>query len=99
MDLATFKASLTNAAPPDELTPALQALWHLAKGDWRLAHELAQAQEDRSGNWVHAHLHRVEGDEANAGYWYRRVGRPHSKAPLPQEWDEIVAALLAEDEA
>lgn len=96
MDLTTFKASLAQAAPPDGLEPALQALWHLAKGDWERAHELAQSQEDSHGNWVHAHLHRVEGDAANAGYWYRRVGRPHSKAPLPQEWDEIAAALLAE---
>jgi hypothetical protein len=96
MDLAAFKTSLKQPAPPAGLEPALEALWHLAKGDWKQAHELAQSQEDRRGNWVHAHLHRVEGDDSNAGYWYRRVGRPHSKAPLPQEWDEIAAALLAD---
>ena len=96
MDLAVFKASLAHATPPQGLEPALAALWQLAKGNWQSAHELAQSQEDARGSWVHAHLHRVEGDAANAGYWYRRAGRPHSPAPLPQEWEEIAAALLAD---
>ncbi len=96
MDLDAFKASLADDAAPDGLSRALQARWHQAKGDWEKAHALAQAEDDTSGAWVHAHLHRVEGDEGNAGYWYRRAGKPHSTAPLGEEWEEIAAALLQE---
>ena len=99
MDLDTFKASLAGAAPPAGVAGTLKALWHLAKGDWHAAHALAQAADDADGAWVHAHLHRVEGDEANAGYWYRRANRPHPKASLQAEWDEIAAALLGADAA
>lgn len=95
MDLAAFKASLDKDAPPAGLGPALQALWREAKGDWHQAHRLAQAQDDEAGAWVHAYLHRVEGDLGNAGYWYRRAGRPRSRAPLGEERDEIAAALLS----
>ncbi len=93
MDVAKFRSSLAGNAPPEGAGPALQALWHEAKGDWRRAHSLAQSQADETGAWVHAYLHRVEGDESNAGHWYRRAGRPHSSAPLAEEWAEIVAAL------
>lgn len=89
-----FKATLPNAAPPAGLDRALAALWHAAKGEWTKAHELAQEQEDATGAWVHAHLHRIEGDESNAGYWYRRAGKPHSRATLDAEWEEIARALL-----
>ncbi len=94
MDLETFKASLDQDVPPEGLGPALQALWHKAKGNWDEAHRLSQAQDDELGAWVHAHLHRVEGNNANADYWYRRAGRPRSSAPLNDEWEEIVSALL-----
>ena len=94
MDLRTFKASLNHDAPPEGIGRALQALWREAKGDWDEAHRLAQAQDDDLGAWVHAHLHRVEGDQANAGYWYRRAGKPHSSAQPNEEWEEIVSALL-----
>lgn len=94
MDLESFMDSLGRAEPPAGLSPALQALWHEAKGDWARAHRLAQSQHDVAGAWVHAHLHRVEGDEANAGYWYRRAGRPAAEGPHDQEWREIVEALL-----
>ena len=96
MDLPAFNASLNRDAPPEDLAPALQALWHQAKGDWAEAHRLAQSQRNKTGYWVHAHLHRVEGDEANAGYWYRRADRSHPTIPLPSEWEEIVSALLAD---
>jgi hypothetical protein len=92
--VAELEASLAAAEPPAELDSALKALWHAAKGNWDTAHELAQAQDDARGAWVHAYLHRVEGDQSNAGYWYRRAGRPHSTAPLQAEWQEIVRALL-----
>lgn len=93
MDLQLFRDSLHQGAPPEGVGTALQALWHLAKGDWDRAHRLAQAEEDQSCRWVHAHLHRVEGDEANAGYWYRRAGKPPSRAPFNEEREEIVSAL------
>jgi hypothetical protein len=93
MTLTEFKATLSFEAPPD-VAPVLVALWHDAKGDWDAAHAVAQDVDDESGSWVHAYLHRKEGDEANAGYWYRRAGRPPFRGSLDQEWDEIAEALL-----
>ena len=94
MDLEAFQRSLSDPAPPGGLSSALAALWHEAKGDWHAAHRLAQSRDDTDGAWVHAYLHRVEGNAGNAGYWYRRAGRPHSQATLAEEWREIVSALL-----
>ncbi len=94
MDFEAFKESLEQATPPAGTSSALQALWRQAKGEWHAAHELAQAQDDAVGAWVHAYLHRVEGDLRNAGYWYRRAERPASEKPLAQEWEEIARALL-----
>ncbi len=96
MNLASFRQSLDRDAPPEDLGRALAALWHEAKGDWDQAHRLAQAAGDAVGAWVHAYLHRVEGDPSNADYWYRRAGKPSSTASLKREWDEIAAALLGE---
>jgi hypothetical protein len=94
MNLDAFKASLTDPAPPEGLAAALRAMWQDANDNWDAAHKLAQSQDDATGAWVHAYLHRVEGDESNAGHWYRRAAKPHSKAPLSEEWEEIVTALL-----
>lgn len=94
MDFTAFKASVQKDNPPAGVGRPLEALWHVAKGDWDRAHKLAQEEENETGAWVHAHLHRVEGDESNAGYWYKRANKPHSKATLEQEWREIVSALL-----
>ena len=94
MNLAAFKTSLDESAPPEGASPALRALWHQAKGDWHAAHRLAQSQSDAAGAWVHAYLHRVEGNAANAAHWYRRAGKPPATAPLKDEWDQIAAALL-----
>jgi hypothetical protein len=93
--LTQLEATLTRAAPPSELSPALAALWHDAKGDWDAAHRAAQDIDDESGAWVHAYLHRKEGDASNAAYWYRRAGRPVSRAPLEEEWAAIATELLA----
>ena len=79
MDLTRFRKSLEGAAPPAESGAPLAALWHLAKGDWDRAHKIVQDDEGAAAAWVHAHLHRVEGDEGNAGYWYARAGKPHAK--------------------
>jgi hypothetical protein len=95
MTLSDFKATLAGARPPESLPPLLTALWLDAKGDWDGAHRVAQDVESEEGAWVHAYLHRKEGDASNAGYWYRRAGKPTARATLDQEWDEIVTALLA----
>lgn len=94
MDIAAFKESAEADKAPDGLTLPLLALWHLAKGDWEEAHRQAQEDKNIEGAWVHAHLHRVEGDLPNARYWYQRAGRDPSNAPLGRELDEISAALL-----
>lgn len=91
MTLAEFKS----LDEPSRLSLPLQALWHDGRGDWNKAHELAQQAGDREGDWVHAYLHRKEGDRANAGYWYTRAGRPMAGQSLEAEWDAIVTALLA----
>ena len=96
MNVATFKDSLGHKTPPAGLGRLLQALWHDANGDWDQAHRLAQEQDDRDGAWVHAYLHRKEGDPSNAAYWYRRAGRPVSGLSLEAEWDEIAEALLTQ---
>jgi hypothetical protein len=96
MDLARFKQSVSEAAPPAALGSAVQARWWDAKGDWDKAHQCAQAQGDAVGAWVHAYLHRKEGDQSNAGYWYRRAGKSPATVSLESEWDTIAAALLAD---
>jgi hypothetical protein len=98
MDLQEFTATTTLDAPPKGLTPALEALWHLRKGDWNRAHEIVQAHEDmKDYAAVHAHLHRIEGDLANAGYWYRRAGKNMSDIELEQEWKALAAHFLEEN--
>ncbi len=94
MTLEEFRASLSARTPP-AVAPALVALWHDAKGDWDAAHETAQAIEDETGAWVHAYLHRKEGDASNAAYWYRRAGREVVReVALEEEWSQIATALL-----
>jgi hypothetical protein len=95
MDFESYKGSLAAAAPPAGLGPAVEALWWDAKGDWHRAHQCAQQQGDADGAWVHAYLHRVEGDMRNATGWYGRAGKPVSTAPLPEEWEAIARVLLA----
>jgi len=94
MELPDFRASLERKTPPADLAPLLRALWHAQRDEWDEAHRIAQDDDSAEGAWVHAHLHRVEGDEANAGYWYRRAGRPHCKSCLDDEWAAIAGALL-----
>ena len=100
MTLDQFTASLAAAKPPAGLTLALAALWWDAKGDWDAAH--AQVQRDEGNpecDWVHAYLHRKEGDAANAGYWYRSAGRKAATGPLEREWTAIAAALTQPKDA
>ena len=90
----TFILSLDGAAPPSFATPMLRAVWHGLRGDWDAAHDLAQAQDDLEGAWVHAWLHRIEGDLANAGYWYQRAGRQPRRDTTHDEGLEIARALI-----
>lgn len=93
MNLPDFRNSLSKASPPHGLSPALIGLWWDAKGDWDKAHESAQQDEGAEGAWVHAYLHRKEGDQSNAEYWYQRAGKPPARSSPEEEWNEIVVAL------
>ncbi|WP_428374795.1 hypothetical protein [Lichenicoccus sp.] len=95
MDIEAFRNSLAQEAPADGLSLALQALWWGAKPDWERAHAAAQQDEGNSAcDWVHAYLHRIEGDEGNARTWYRRARQPWPVQPPEQEWTAIVEVLL-----
>ena len=94
MTLEEFRKSLSSERPPEDLTLPLAPLWWDAKGDWTKAHESAQQDEGAAGAWVHAYLHRKEGDLSNAGYWYRQAGKPQANLALEKEWAEIVSSLL-----
>ncbi len=98
MSFAELQQSIaSDSAPPADLSLALQALWHDARGDWSRAHECAQADKGRDGAWVHAYLHRKEGDLGNAGYWYARASRklPADRVTLDAEWAALARELLA----
>jgi len=95
MTFEEFQQSMSAEAPPAELDRALAGLWWDAKGDWNKAHESAQEDEGPAGSWVHAYLHRKEGDTSNASYWYRRAKQNPSRATLQEEWIEITQSLLA----
>ena len=95
MTVDEFKATLSANHPPD-VPPALLALWHDARGDWDQAHAIAQDIADETGAWIHAYLHRKEGDLGNAQYWYQRAQRPTATDSLEEEWARIAAALLEE---
>ena len=93
MTLDQFKEALTGAAPPN-VPSALRALWHDARGDWAAAHAVAQDMDDATGAWIHAYLHRKEGDLGNAAYWYGEARQPIATDSLDAEWHRIVTALL-----
>ena len=92
--MAEFKASLSGAAPAPDLAAPLAALWWAAKGNWDQAHSIAQDDASADGSWVHAYLHRVEGDLGNAAYWYRRANKPVATNAIETEWERMVSALL-----
>jgi hypothetical protein len=91
-----FRKSTSGDAPPQGADLALQGLWWSHKGDWNRAHECVQQREgERDCDLVHAHLHRIEGDLANAGYWYRRAGEKAASDTIEAEWARLAARFLA----
>jgi hypothetical protein len=94
MNLDQFSQSLSATAPPTQSSQYLKALWFDAKGNWEKAHELIQDIEDKSASWIHAYLHRKEGDIWNADYWYNRAGKKRPSVSLQEEWKDLVQALL-----
>jgi hypothetical protein len=96
MTLHAFTRSVLENKPPTPLTPSLQALWWAAKDDWERAHQIVMAHDDRDCAWVHAYLHRREGDLPNARWWYNESKRPVATGSLDNEWSAIVRALLNE---
>ncbi|OIN59186.1 hypothetical protein [Arsenicibacter rosenii] len=95
MTYKTFTTSLAGAAPPAGINPILTALWYDGNDNWEQAHTIAQSKEGtKAYDRLHAYLHRKEGDEWNAGYWYRRAGAPVFKGSLQAEWEELVRENL-----
>lgn len=94
MTFEEFQHSLQLDAPPTALSPLLQALWYEGKGDWEMAHNIAQDIHTNDGSWIHAYLHRVEGDNGNAAYWYHRANKKMPASSLKDEWRNIVRELL-----
>lgn len=95
MRIDEFRASLSTDQPPAGLDAPLRALWWDAKDAWDQAHVCAQEDAGRDSAWVHAYLHRKEGDDPNAAYWYHRAKREHASGPFDGEWSSIVGELLA----
>lgn len=89
-----LRRSTGTARPPAGLTPPLEALWHDAKGDGATAHRIVMNAQSAAAAWVHAYLHRKEGDLDNARYWYRKAKKPEATGALEEEWAAIAAALL-----
>jgi len=94
MDFEEFKQTISSGHPPANVSSYLKALWFDAKGDWGKAHNIVQEVEDNTASWIHAYLHRKEGDTGNADYWYRRAGKKRPTVSLEEEWVDIVKALL-----
>ncbi|MBL7743425.1 MAG: hypothetical protein JNN00_08085 [Chitinophagaceae bacterium] len=95
MDITQFKQSLSGQFPPEGLSVYLRALWYDGKGDWEAAHNIVQEKNDDKAAWIHAYLHRKEGDSWNAGYWYDRAGRKRPAVTLENEWEDIVSEMMA----
>lgn len=99
MTPAAFRRSIAKPRPPARLAPALAALWWANKGNWAKAHDLAMSADGADCAWVHAYLHRVEGDAGNARYWYRQAGRKPATGALADEWNSIARTLLSRNAA
>lgn len=94
MTATEFKSTLAHSQPPAGLGPIPLALWYDGKGDWDMSHTIVQDIDTNDAAWIHAYLHRKEGDPSNAAYWYRRAGKPIFTGSLEQEWDSLVNHFL-----
>lgn len=94
MNVTSFKESLTADEPPAGIPVYLQALWYDGKGNWGKAHELIQDEVDKKASWIHAYLHRKEGDVWNADYWYGKANKKRPSFSPDEEWTELVGALI-----
>ena len=94
MQFDEFINSTKEDAPPQSLSEPLQAMWYARKGDWETAHNIAQSIGTELGSWIHAYLHRVEGDLSNADYWYKRAGKPAHSGLTAAEADDIINSIL-----
>jgi hypothetical protein len=94
MTLDQFRRTLAQATPPPSISAPVEALWWAAKGDWERAHMIVMDDISREAAWVHAHLHRQEGDLSNAQYWYARAGQAPASGPPETEWQAIAGALI-----
>jgi hypothetical protein len=94
MDFNSFKESIAANQVPAQASPYLKALWYDARGDWDEAHRLIQDLTDKNAAWVHAYLHRKEGDLWNADYWYSKAGKQQPALSLPEEWEHLTIAFL-----
>lgn len=97
INIVAFRESLKNNQPPNNINGLVQAMWWEAKGNWDKAHKIAQDISGADAAWVHAYLHRKEGDEGNAGYWYSRARKLHCQDSFDREWEIIVDALLTQN--
>lgn len=96
MTFEEFHKSLSGTEPAFSFSSYLKALWYDGKGDWEKAHMIIQDVEDQTASWIHAYLHRKEGDVFNADYWYRRAGKKRPDSSLEEEWKNIAMVLLSE---
>ena len=94
MQFEEFQKTLTASSPPQNASVYLKSLWYDAKNDWNKAHEMIQSVEDKTAAWVHAYLHRKEGDIGNADYWYSRADKKRPAVTLNEEWENITKSLL-----
>jgi hypothetical protein len=94
MTLKQFKISLTQLSPPQGLSDLLSAMWYDGKGDWETSHNIAQEIHSKEGSWIHAYLHRKEGDSGNAAYWYAKAGKKFPAIGLELEWEELCLYFL-----
>ena len=94
MKFEEFKSSLDTTSPPKEISDYLESLWYDAKGNWNKAHDVISSIEDNNAAWIHAYLHRKEGDIGNADYWYNRAGKKRPEYSLEKEWEEITKGFL-----
>jgi hypothetical protein len=94
MKIAQFKESLNSDQPTAGLSPQLKSLWYDGAGNWHKAHAQVDQLNDQASAWVHAYLHRKEGDTWNADYWYRRAGKARPNISLEEEWEQLVMAFI-----